>query len=110
MEAKSAVLAKYVKEGYAVLDTIKAYKQDKSLIDASRGLMGFYQSESEFKVPILLHLLATGGSEQPNVRVENPDGVATYPNTQKDLDVDRVAAVDRWKKTSQAFLDKYLGK
>ncbi len=109
METQSAVLAKYVKEGYAILDTIKGYKQDKSLIDATRSLLGFYQSEVEFKVPILLHLMTSAGTEHANVKVEDPDAIATYPNTQKDLDADRAAAIDKWKKASQAFLKKYLG-
>lgn len=106
MEEHGATLEKYIKEGYASLDTVKPYKQDRSLLDAARSTLAFYQSESEFKVPILLHLLAEGNVRQSPTA--DPDGVATYPNTQKDLDVDRVAAWDRWTKANEAFLKKYL--
>jgi len=106
MEEHAAILEKYVKEGYALLDTVKPYKQDRSLLDAARSTLAFYQSESEFKVPILLHLLAEGNVRQ--APTADTDGVATYPNTQKDLDLDRAAAWDRWTKASAAFIKKYL--
>lgn len=106
MEEHGAILEKYIKEGYAALDTVKPYKQDRTLLDAARSTLAFYQSESEFKVPILLHLLAEGNVRQ--APTADPDGVATYPNTQKDLDVDRAAAWDRWTKANEAFLKKYL--
>lgn len=110
MEEHSVMLTKYVKESYTTIDTIKPYKQDKSLIEATRGLLGFYQSESEFKVPILLQLLNSDAEHsRANVQASNPDDIATYPNTLKDLDTDRSMATDKWNKASQAFLKKYLG-
>lgn len=106
MEEHAATLEKYIKEGYTLLDTVKPYKQDRTLLDAARSTLAFYKSESEFKVPILIHLLAEGNVRQ--APTSDPDGVATYPNTQKDLEVDRAAAWDRWTKASAAFLKKYL--
>lgn len=109
LEEKTGVLQKAVKDGYAVLDTIKPYKQDKSLMDATRGLLNFYQIECEFKVPSLLHFLVKG--EDPansRANIENSESVATYANTKADLDLERPVAIDKWKKASLAFLKKYL--
>ncbi len=98
------------------MDTLKPFNQDRSLIEASRNLLNFYQHECEFKVPALIAFLNAGVQDpnktksevNPDVHYDNHDGVSTYPNIKGDVDASRSTVLTNWSKASQAFLKKHL--
>lgn len=130
IEMHNAILMQNVKEGISILDTLKPYKGDRSLADATKQALVFYQKESEFKVPMLLSFLNKGEEynkakkdfeaktesnrtqeekeKLSRVATEYNDLAATYPNTVNDLNLERPKATAEWNKVSQAFLKKYL--
>lgn len=122
MEEHSAMLKKFVKEGHKVLDTLQTSYFDRNIVQATRELLDFYETESEYKIPMLISFMSRGGEDQrkgktdignnininPHVNVEPHADIATYANTKGDLDADRPVLISNWNKASQNFLKKYL--
>lgn len=122
MEQYSLVLAKYVKEGYKVLDTVKANYVDKDIARSTKDLLRFYEEECEYKIPMLISFMSRGGEDQrkgktdignnininPHVNIEPHADIATYSNTKGDLDEQRPVLIGNWNKASQSFLKKYF--
>lgn len=122
MEQYSLVLAKCVKEGYKVLDTVTSNYVDKEIAQSTKSLLRFYEEECEYKIPMLISFMSRGGEDQrkgktdignnininPHVNVEPHADIATYSNTKGDLDEQRPVLMGNWNRASQSFLKKYF--
>ncbi|HVD99635.1 MAG TPA: hypothetical protein VNB90_15610 [Cytophagaceae bacterium] len=119
-------------EALKKLDTTKAYKGDKSLINATREFQAFFKNECQNKISLASNLII----KEENYTKAKKAFEAKNPNDRKQADVDayntsvneynnavneyntafnslnaqRTALLEKWNKTSQAFLDANVPK
>ncbi|MCU0429499.1 MAG: hypothetical protein MUF42_05955 [Cytophagaceae bacterium] len=132
MEQNKNSLLQFSKEGIAKLDTMKAFKGDKSMIQATKQLLEFYQKECNEKVSILTNFYIEEDNfqkikkafdakkpadrtqadvDQFNQAVNKLNkAVAEFNTTNQQLNENRKKLIDQWNKTSDAFLDKFTPK
>ena len=130
MQAHTATLFNYVKQGLVSVDSLKEYKGDASLYTATKQLLEFYQKECEFKMPSLItyHLKEESyaklkkdqaGKSDTAMSLEDKEQMikatneyndlkTTYPVILQELGEERPKLVANWNKAAQAFLKKQL--
>lgn len=53
IEQNKNTLQKYAEQGLATLDTMKAFSNDRTIVNACKQLLEFYKTESKDKIPSL---------------------------------------------------------
>jgi len=71
-------------EGIAVLDTLKAFRNDKSIVIACRRMLEFYKTETELKIPVIIDY--TMKSENFNKMRESFEAKDPMTRTQAEVD------------------------
>jgi hypothetical protein len=127
-EVRSA-LDKYSIEGLAKLDTLKAYDNDYSLVNACKQALNFYKSEAETGIPMVtdfflkqesfdkLKTTLDGKSESQRTQqdVDNYNkavgelntAVNSYNQNNNSMNSSRTDANNTWNATEKAFTDTH---
>jgi len=127
VEQDRNALDKYAIEGLAVLDTMKTFDNDGSLVNACRQALTFYKSEAETQIPSLTDFFlkeenfnklkaamdAKSESERTQADVDNynkavsdlNNGVNTFNQTNNDLNNGRNNVNQTWEATEKNFMD-----
>lgn len=130
IEQNKNVLTQYVAEGLKKLDTMRAYKQDKSLLSAARQALEFYKQECDSKMAIVIDFYVKEDlftkskkafdAKKPNERTEQEVNeynkninefnslVNKFNATTNSLNQERNKLINNWNKSAQVFLDKYV--
>jgi hypothetical protein len=132
IEQSKNVLLKYTEESLQKLDTVKAYENDRSLIDACRKSILFYQSEAKEYMPVMLDFYVKEDNfakikkafeaKKPNERTQESvneyntlvkevnTAVEKYNKTNKMLNEKRVEIDENWNKATNRFVDVHTPK
>jgi hypothetical protein len=127
VEQDRNALDKYAIEGLAVLDTMKTFDNDGSLVNACRQALSFYKSEAETQVPLLTDFFlkeenfnklkaamdAKSDSQRTQQDVDNYNkavtdlntGVNTFNQINNDLNSGRNNSNQTWDATEKNFID-----
>ncbi len=130
LEPNRALLMANVQEGMNMLDTLHAYQHDKSLIEAAKQTLVFYQKECAEQLPLLVDFLKkedamaraketfdTKKDQEKTKEVVDAYNrtirdfntmVTTYNEATKNLNQERTKVVTKWEKASLNFLDKHV--
>src|SRR6185503_5273988 len=127
VEQDRSALDKYSIEGLAVLDTMKSFDNDGSLVNACHQALAFYKSEAETEIPKLTDYFlkeenfnklktamdAKSDSQRTQQDVDNynkavtdmNNGVNTFNQVNNDLNNGRNNATQTWDATEKNFMD-----
>ncbi len=127
VEQDRNALDKYAIEGLAVLDTMKAFDNDGSLVNACRQALAFYKSEAETQISLLTDFFlkeenfnklkaamdAKSDSQRSQQDVDSynkavtdlNNGVNTFNQINNDLNNGRNNANQTWDATEKNFID-----
>jgi hypothetical protein len=127
-EVRSA-LDKYSIEGLAKLDTMKAYDNDASLLNACRQALTFYKKEAETSIPMVTDFFlkqenfdklkaamdAKSASERTQQDVDNYNkavndlnaAVASFNQNNNDMNNSRNDVNNIWNNTEKGFIDMH---
>jgi len=127
VEQDRSALDKYAIEGLAVLDTMKSFDNDGSLVNACHQALAFYKKEAETQIPLLTDFFlkeenfnklkasmdAKSDSQRTQQDVDNynkavtdlNNGVNTFNQVNNDLNNDRNTANGTWDATEKNFID-----
>jgi len=127
VEQDRNALDKYAIEGLAVLDTMKSFDNDGSLVNACRQALTFYKTEAETQVPGLTDFFlkeenfnklkaamdAKSDSQRTQQDVDSynkavtdlNNGVNTFNQINNDLNNGRNNANQTWEATEKNFMD-----
>ncbi len=83
-EQNKNALLQTANEGLATLDTLKAFRNDKSIMTACRKMLEFYKTESTSKMPIIIDFIMK--SENFNKMKEAFDAKEPMTRTQSEVD------------------------
>ena len=132
MEQNKNALATVSAEGLEKLKNVTPYKNDKTLINTGKSILGFYQLESTVKMTLIIDfymkqenfekIKASLDSKKPAERTK--EDVAQYNDAvkefnksingfnslNKELDSKRISCMDDWNTRSKSFLDKNVPK
>jgi hypothetical protein len=121
-------LAKYATEGLAVLDTMKGFDGDKSLVNACRNMLQFYKEETEKSMPLITDFILksqnftkmkTDFEGKGNHTKEEVDafnkavnevnkGVGDYNKTNQQLNEKRSNLLNGWNDAMKVFMDTHI--
>ena len=129
VEQDRSALDKYAIEGLAVLDTMKSFDNDGSLVNACHQALAFYKSEAETEIPKLTDYFlkeenfnklktamdAKSDSQRTQQDVDNynkavtdmNNGVNTFNQVNNDLNNGRNNATQTWDATEKNFMDMH---
>lgn len=129
IEQNRNTLLAYSKEGMKKLDTMKVYKNDRSVITACRQLLDFYQTESESKITVMANYFikeenfnkikkafdaksqssrTQADVDQYNTAVnEMNKASADYNTVNNQLNATRSKLITNYNNAASAFLDKH---
>lgn len=132
IEQNRNALISTAKEGLAKIDAVKPYKNDKSMVEATRKLLNFYIEEGTNEVPKMAdYFMKTENFNkvkkafdeipekkrtQANVDEYNKAvnemnaAVNTYNSTNQNLNKKRSALIDGWNGTAEKFTDTHVPK
>ena len=132
IEQNRGVLSKFSGEGLSVLDTIKSYNGDISLITATKQMLKFYKDEADVKLKTLANyfiekekfekIKAAFDSKSQSSRtkadvdnfnnaVNSVNKASNDYNTVNDvLNKNRSELINNWNNVAQGFLDKNVPK
>ncbi len=119
-------------EALSKLDTMKAFNNDRSLINVAREFQNFYKEECKSKIGLASELIikeenftktkkafeAKSPADRKQADVDAFNGsvneynkaVNNYNAANTTLNAQRSALLEKWNKASQAFLDKHIPK
>ncbi len=131
-EQNRNALIQTVVEGQAILDTLKAYRNDKSLIYACKRTLTFYNTEAAVKMPIILDFLMKNENfekikkafdekstmERTSEEVDNYNkavaelnkSARTFDTNQQYINQYRKSNIENWNTISHNYLEKYIPK
>lgn len=132
LKENAEALGKYSEEGLKYLDTVQAYKDDKSLKIACENLLKFYKSEGTEKAPVIINFSMNKENflkiktafaaksqssrtkadvDEYNNAVNNFNKAADEYNTlNQQLNARRSELLSKWNETVSNFLDKQVPK
>jgi hypothetical protein len=120
IEKQASILTKLSKEATAVLDTLKAFKEEKNLLSATKNYFTFTQKESDKDAATLVTLISNETNKQnapsdssaiANTKAEftgKDSQLLTYSTTLTSMDSERKVAISNWEKENASFLKKYF--
>lgn len=132
IQQNANALSRSAKEGLAILDTISAYNDDKSLIDITRKSFEFFEDEADNKISILVDFLILNEDMQKSQEaLENTPkrkrtkeqvdkfnamvndfnkAVKTYNRTNSTLNRTRSIVIRDINEANQEFLSRHIPK
>jgi hypothetical protein len=130
IEQNKNVLSQYVAEGMKKLDTMKAFNNDRTMVNATKQTFEFYKTECSSKIDIISNFLVKEETftktkkafeakrenertkedvDQYNKMINEFNGlINTFNSTTNFLNQERTKTISNWNKTSQTFLDKQV--
>jgi hypothetical protein len=128
IEQNKNSLARYAAEGLAILDTVKAFEADRTLINATRKVLEFYKSECETGIPAMSDFIlksenfeklkkdfeAKGDHSKEEVDAYNKavnelnKGAEAFNKTGQSLNEKRNRLVQDYEETMNAFLSGHI--
>ena len=120
IEKQASILTKLSKEATAVLDTLKAFKEEKNLLSATKSYFAFTQKESDKDAATLAVLISNETKKQNspsdssvivNTKAEftgKDSQLLTYSTTSTSMNSERKVAVSNWEKENASFLKRYF--
>ena len=120
IEKQASILTKLSKEATAVLDTLKSFKEEKSLFNAAKNYFVFTQKESDKDAITLVTLIIKETTNQnppsdsssiANTKAEftgKDSQLLTYSTTLTSMDSERKVAIGNWEKENANFLKRYF--
>jgi len=120
IEKQASILTKLSKEATAVLDTLKAFKEDRNLFSATNKYFVFTQKESDKDAATLVVLITNETKKQnapsdsstiANTKAEftgKDSQLLTYSTTLSSMDAERKVATSNWEKENANFLKRYF--
>jgi hypothetical protein len=131
IEQNKSSLKKYAEEGLAKLDTMAAFKGDRSLLSACKELLEFHKNECAKIAPITDFYLkeenftkikkafeAKREKDRTQSDVDNynkalkelNDAGNEFNNSNAQLNKSRGQLIDSWNKASKNYMDKHMPK
>lgn len=128
IEQNNNTLQKYAEEALSKLDTLKAFRNDRSLVAACRQLQEFYRNECKETAALTDFLLkeenfqklkksfeakkasdrSKADIDQYNQAIDDMNkSVTNFNNLNNRLYASRSKHLENWNKLSQSFLDKH---
>jgi K+/H+ antiporter YhaU regulatory subunit KhtT len=128
IEQNNNTLVKYTEESLARLDTMKAFRNDRSLVNACKQAQEFYKSETKETAALVDFMIkdeefqkikkamdakkpaerTQADVDQFNKAVNEMNKAAnTYNSINARLNTNRNKSLENWNKIAQAFLDKH---
>jgi hypothetical protein len=120
IEKQASILTKLSKEATAVLDTLKAFKEEKNLLSATKNYFTFTQKESDKDAATLSTLISNESNKQnapsdssaiANTKAEftgKDSQLLTYSTTLSSMNSERETAINNWEKENASFLKRYF--
>ncbi len=130
IEQNKNALVRFANEGLAVLDTIKNFDGDPSLINSCKKMLQFYQKEASEGIPVVTDFFmknetftqikkemdkkSSGSLTQAEVDKYNGmvkdfnAAVNGYNNTQKQLNSNRSTFLNDWNNAVKQFMDRHM--
>lgn len=132
IQQNANALQTFAKEGMAALDTITRYKEDESLIKATKEALQFYLDETENTVPKLLEFFLLNEKfetikqaiDKKSAKDRTNEEIETYNNmvnkinkaitdfnkTNNELNNKRTKIINLWNEASAKFLSRHIPK
>ena len=132
VEQNRNALIQTVTEGLAKLDTLKAFRNDKSLIYSCKRTLTFYNTEATAKMPVIIEFMmknenfekikkafdAKSNMEKTQTDVDNYNKAVdelnksgrSYDVTQQYINQYRKSNIENWNTVSHNYLEKYIPK
>ncbi|TSJ44747.1 LIC11966 family surface protein [Fluviicola chungangensis] len=132
IEQNRNALVAAAEEGLKKLDAVKPYKNDKSMVEATRKLLNFYIEEGKNETPKMadyfmktenFNKVKKAFDEIPEKKRTQADvdgynkavnemnaGVNTFNATTQNLNKKRSALIDSWNATAEKFTDTHVPK
>lgn len=129
IEQNRTTLLAFANDGISKLDTMKAFKGDRTIVLACKQILEFYRNECKDKIGLLTNYYIKEDNfqkikkafdakkqtdrtqadvDQFNKGVEELNkAIAEFNNTNSQLSENRSKLTDNWNKTVQNFLDKH---
>lgn len=130
VEQNKNSLSTYSKDGLTKIAALSSYKNDRSLIDAAKSMLEFYQKEADKDVAIITDyylkkekfdkLKAAFEAKKESSRTQTDvdqyntgvkelnTAVNTFNATNQELNQKRAQYLDRWNMSVQNFLDRHV--
>jgi hypothetical protein len=132
IQQNANALSETAKEGLKILETAESYKNDKSIINATKKTFEFYIDEADNKVPVLVDFIVQNENmnkitealektperkrtkkqiDEYNKKVKEINkAVKAYNNTNVDLNQNRQKALNGLNMANENFLSKHIPK
>lgn len=132
IQQNANALSETAKEGLKILETVESYKNDKSIIEATKKTFEFYIDEADNKVPVLVDFIVQNENmnkitealektperkrtkkqiDEYNKKVKEINkAVKAYNNTNVDLNQNRQKALNGLNMANENFLSKHIPK